>query len=457
MLVVLLSLAPGAGAQSIYLDPDINYITSGVGSEFDLELWVDEDITSMRSFVYHVEFDVTKLDTVSVVQGPLMPSANGVAATQFGKYIEDGLLKIQDLLLGAGLEVSGPGLLATIRLRVLDTGFVNLAPVFHRIRDVNANLLETDAYGTAIYADVVPDQFDLTSPIGGVSLWRLPGNPIPFSWTPSASVYPGENVTYTLDISDASDFVSGTTTSVPGLTGTSHDVDAGDLIYGYEGIYYWRVTATGDLYGFERLATPDYESFDFTYTPTTPSAFDLIAPLSGTEFFSIAEIDFDWEDATTPVPLDAITYTLRVSSDPAVETDVIVESPAASSALTVPVAGLPRNQVLYWNIAATNTQSLTRMSSSVYSFELAGCCEQRVGDVNGSGVDEPTIGDVSALIDARFINNNWSIIPCLAEADINQSGGLEPEILDITIGDISMLIDYLFVTGPQKMSLPDCL
>jgi hypothetical protein len=84
------------------------------------------------------------------------------------------------------------------------------------------------------------------------------------------------------------------------------------------------------------------------------------------------------------------------------------------------------------------------------------CCADRVGDANGSGEDEPTIGDVTVLIDAMFINNNWDVIPCLPEADINLSGGDDPVPSDITIGDVSYLIDYLFITG-TTLTLPDCL
>jgi hypothetical protein len=88
---------------------------------------------------------------------------------------------------------------------------------------------------------------------------------------------------------------------------------------------------------------------------------------------------------------------------------------------------------------------------------LYSCCEGRVGDANDSGEDEPTIGDVTVMIDALFIGDDWSVITCLAEADINQSGGADPQEADITIGDISYLIDYLFITGPSIMQLPECL
>jgi hypothetical protein len=88
-----------------------------------------------------------------------------------------------------------------------------------------------------------------------------------------------------------------------------------------------------------------------------------------------------------------------------------------------------------------------------------GCCVGRVGDANGSGDNEPTIGDVSVMIDALFIGNDWSVISCLTEADVNQSGGSDPQggpTGDITIGDVSYLIDYLFITG-MSLGLPDCL
>jgi len=93
----------------------------------------------------------------------------------------------------------------------------------------------------------------------------------------------------------------------------------------------------------------------------------------------------------------------------------------------------------------------------VHSRFECGCCLGRVGDANGLGGDEPTIGDVSVLIDAKFITGTCAgILDCLTEADVNQSGGIDPTCDDITIGDISILIDYLFITG-ASLGLPDCL
>ncbi len=88
-----------------------------------------------------------------------------------------------------------------------------------------------------------------------------------------------------------------------------------------------------------------------------------------------------------------------------------------------------------------------------------GCeCVGRVGDANCSGDDEPTIGDIAYMIDRKFIMLYPPAPFCnLSEADINQSGNpIDLTESDVTIGDISILIDYLFITGPE-LGLNDCL
>ena len=88
------------------------------------------------------------------------------------------------------------------------------------------------------------------------------------------------------------------------------------------------------------------------------------------------------------------------------------------------------------------------------------CCVGPMrGDANGSGDDKPTIGDISVLIDAKFISGDCGanlqppveLIPCYTEADVNESslGPGEETCDDISIGDISLLIDYLFISGPE--------
>jgi len=85
---------------------------------------------------------------------------------------------------------------------------------------------------------------------------------------------------------------------------------------------------------------------------------------------------------------------------------------------------------------------------------VVGCCVGKVGDINGEGGDDPTIGDIASLIDHLFITS--APLNCLYEADTDLSGTLTNPPLDeddITIGDVSVLIDHLFISGT---ALPAC-
>jgi hypothetical protein len=123
--------------------------------------------------------------------------------------------------------------------------------------------------------------------------------------------------------------------------------------------------------------------------------------------------------------------------------------------LTISLAGLLsgtpgiRGTVLF-------TASLEDAAGAVDSkeFELnidGGCCEGIVGDANYDGGYEPTIGDISVVIDLLFISGQ--LLVCYGEADVNLSGGIDPTLDDISIGDISTIIDNLFISNTP---LPEC-
>jgi hypothetical protein len=82
------------------------------------------------------------------------------------------------------------------------------------------------------------------------------------------------------------------------------------------------------------------------------------------------------------------------------------------------------------------------------------CCQGRVGDANGAGGDEPTISDISTMINMLFVDGTEVV--CVPEADVNKSGGAFPVANDITISDISNLVNYLFIEG-SSAGLADCL
>ncbi|MCX6835488.1 MAG: FG-GAP-like repeat-containing protein [candidate division Zixibacteria bacterium] len=89
------------------------------------------------------------------------------------------------------------------------------------------------------------------------------------------------------------------------------------------------------------------------------------------------------------------------------------------------------------------------------------CCVGRVGNANGLGTspNEVTISDVQLMVTAKFISSLpcEQNLPCLAEADVNQSGGTNPACKDITIADIQTLVNHLFIAGPTNAPLKSCL
>jgi len=84
------------------------------------------------------------------------------------------------------------------------------------------------------------------------------------------------------------------------------------------------------------------------------------------------------------------------------------------------------------------------------------CCRFHLGDVNEDGSDGPTIADISALIDAVLVKAKCDLLTCIPECDFNRSGGVNPDCRDLTIADLSSMIDYLFITGPTRAVLPEC-
>jgi len=88
------------------------------------------------------------------------------------------------------------------------------------------------------------------------------------------------------------------------------------------------------------------------------------------------------------------------------------------------------------------------------------CCQERVGNPNGLGTFpyEVTIGDIQTLIVARFIEGTCDgYVDCISEGDVNQSGGTVPTCEDVTISDVQVLVNHLFIAGPANAPLNDCL
>jgi hypothetical protein len=163
----------------------------------------------------------------------------------------------------------------------------------------------------------------------------------------------------------------------------------------------------------------------------------------------------------------AAGYDIRYQSQALGPLDTKVEWQAATPIRMAPVPsragyidstrvlGLTPGVAYYFALRAydeAGNYSALSKSRLIVAVEMS-CCFGQVGDVNGLEGDEPTISDVAMLIENVFRNRP---VLCTAEADINQSGGVDPQQGsngDITISDIALLIDYLFQT---HRPLPHC-
>jgi len=85
------------------------------------------------------------------------------------------------------------------------------------------------------------------------------------------------------------------------------------------------------------------------------------------------------------------------------------------------------------------------------SVGLKCCVGASKGNVDGSADELVTIGDLTVLIDYLFIS--FTPLWCWEEADVDGSGGLVPVDMDVTIGDMTVLIDHLYIS---LSPLPAC-
>ncbi len=184
------------------------------------------------------------------------------------------------------------------------------------------------------------------------------------------------------------------------------------------------------------------------YADLTPElALSITDPVPGETIDLIATVYNNGET-------DANDFSVRFYEGETLLDDQTVSVEAGGSLVVVtPFTGDAGSHTLSVRVDEDNikleTDETNNEDSQLITFET--CCVGRVGDANNSGDHEPTIGDITALIDAKFITGTCDgVIECIAEADVNQTGGLHPTCDDLTIGDITKLIDYLFITGKDN-------
>jgi outer membrane protein assembly factor BamB len=104
-------------------------------------------------------------------------------------------------------------------------------------------------------------------------------------------------------------------------------------------------------------------------------------------------------------------------------------------------------RVRVWTVLAGDDNLPNDSSEQEVITAAGGCCVgPMVGNIDGSADDQVTMGDLTVLIDYLFIS--FTEPECIAEANVDLSAdGL------VTMGDLTVLIDHLFISFNP---LPPC-
>jgi len=318
---------------------------------------------------------------------------------------------------------------------------------FARLR-VGSTAEWTPWYETSFHMNSLPIKPDLLTPANGASAGYQPT-----LYALNSTDAEGDPLQYEFEISTEPEMTTIIETS--GLIPEETDSTGWTMtsILSENQTYFWRCRAY-DGYEYGEWSLPWF--FYVNYNPEAPGKPALVAPVGEDLILYEMLPTFEWTEATDPDPFDYVHYRLEVALDPDFAyVNTFDDLTELSYQMT---DSLAFGEHYWWRVLAIDNTDLATVSDTADFWTWSGtCCIGRVGDANGEGGDEPTIGDVSVMIDAKFITGTCDgILGCLDEADINQSGGVGAICDDITIGDISALIDYLFITG-SSIGLADCL
>ena len=186
----------------------------------------------------------------------------------------------------------------------------------------------------------------------------------------------------------------------------------------------------------------------FTYTGPVELRFDSAstAGLRSSQMTDRTSSLVENQDKATIVLDAGAGPALDPGTGPVVEIFFTVEQSGGSGVVPIEVTSYSSYQLSFTSSVGAY------VPASLGGIVTSNCCEGIVGDANSDRSYEPTIGDITILISHLFISG----IPldCYLEGDVNQSGGLGATAQDITIGDVTSLIDYLFISGSP---VPGCL
>jgi len=169
-----------------------------------------------------------------------------------------------------------------------------------------------------------------------------------FTWEAARDSDPLDGVSYTLEYSKDAGFSAGNTYAV--TVSTNYYALLAGLAD--DSTYYWRVSAA-DNFNAVKICSSTFILF-VNLNNTAPGPFSLTEPADNASVVSDRPL-FDWQDSVEPDPLDYVTYSLYISTEPGFTSTAVYAGLSESRYAPDAVHRLRENTTYFWKVLSQDT------------------------------------------------------------------------------------------------------
>ncbi|MDD3731774.1 MAG: PKD domain-containing protein [candidate division Zixibacteria bacterium] len=166
-------------------------------------------------------------------------------------------------------------------------------------------------------------------------------------------------------------------------------------------------------------------------------------------FNSVSYLDFDLANNRFTLNFENLPgIYLSAGSGPVINLRFEIVAADSGDAMVLTMTGYDSYNPVFHGAL---TDYVPGLKTGTVTYIKTGCCEGVTGDADCSD-NEPDISDITRLI--SFLYLQGSELCCVAEADVDTSGGSNPTVSDVDIADITFLIAHLYLDGRALKPCP---